>query len=248
MKKIISICSILLLQAITGLAQVKQGKVLYIADFTGVYEKSLKKGNLEMASFIKGVAKVSKEIKLQLVFDETQSSFTHGKAMPTDFDAETYNRAAELSLDGDYYSNISTKQLLKTVKDNKTYLISMRPLQPADWKLSKESKKIGKYTCYKAISSKSVQGPKGVVHIALTAWYAPEIPVRFGPKQYSNLPGLILEVQEGEVVYRCVAITLNKSPKETISVPVKGTRITEADYEKIIDRRLQQFKRGNTAR
>ena len=248
MKKILSIYAILLLCSVAGFAQVKHGKVTYIADFTGVYDKSLKKGNLEMASFIKAIAKVSKEIKLQLVFDETQSSFTRGKAMPTDFDAETYNSAADLSLDGEYYTNINTKELLKTVKDNKTYLISLRPLQPADWKLSKESKKIGKYTCYKASSSKSVAGPKGIVNVALAAWYAPEIPVRFGPKQYSNLPGLILEVQEGEVVYRCVGISLNQSGKENINVPVKGTRITEAAYDKIIDRRLQEFKRGTTTR
>lgn len=248
MKRTLLIYTILLLNSLTASTQVKNGKVTYIADFTAVYDKSLKKGNLEMASFMKSIAKVSKEIKLQLVFDETQSSFTHGKAMPTDFGAETYNTAADLSLDGDYYYNITTKQLLKKINDNKTYLISMRPLQPSDWKLSKESKKIGKYTCYKASSSKSVEGPKGLVTVALTAWYAPEIPVRFGPKHYSNLPGLILEVQEGEVVYRCVGISLNQSPKEAIIVPVKGTRITEAAYEKIIDRRLQEFKRGNTTK
>ena len=248
MKKILTICAVLLLQCVAGFSQVKQGKVVYIADFTGVYNTALKKGNHDLANFMKGVSKVSKEIKLQLLFDETQSSFTHGKAMANDFDTETYNSASEFSLDGDYYTNIRTKQLLKTVKDDKTYLISMRPLKPEDWKLSKESKLIGKYTCYKATSSKQVEGPKGMVNVALTAWYAPEIPVRFGPKQYSNLPGLILEVQEGEVVYRCVGIALNQSSKVAVSAPVKGTRITEAAYDKIVQKRLQQFKRGNTAR
>ncbi|RZK81254.1 MAG: GLPGLI family protein [Pedobacter sp.] len=248
MKKILSICTGLLIIATNGFAQVKQGKVVYIADFTGVYNKSMKNGNYDLANMMKGIAKVSKEIKLQLVFDETQSSFTRSKAMANDFDAETYNTAAELSLDGDYYNNIKTKQLLKTVKDDKTYLISMRPLRPEDWKLTKESKKIGNYTCYKATSTKQVEGPKGMVNVGLTAWYAPEIPVRFGPKQYSNLPGLILEVQEGEVIYRCIGIALNQASKVAVSIPVKGTRITEAGYDKIIHKRLQQFKQGNSAR
>lgn len=248
MKNISIICAILLLHSIAGFSQVKQGKVVYIADFTGVYNTALKKGNLDLANFMKGVTKASKQIKLQLLFDETQSSFMHGKAMANDFDAETYNSASEFSLDGDYYTNIKTKQLLKRVKDDKTYLISMHPLKPEDWKLSKESKLIGKYTCYKATSYKKVEGPKGMVSVDLTAWYAPEIPVRFGPKQYSNLPGLILEVQEGQVVYRCVEIALNQSSKVEVSVPAKGTRITEAGYNKIIQKRLQQFKRGNTTR
>ena len=248
MKKILTICTVLLLNTLASYAQVKQGKVTYFADFTGVYNTALKRGNHDLANFMKGMTTVAKEIKLQLLFDETQSTFTHGKTMANDFNAETYNSASQFSLDGDYYTNIKTKQLLKTVKDDKTYLISMRPLKPEDWKLSKESKLIGKYTCYKATSTKQVEGPKGMVNIALTAWYAPEIPVRFGPKQYSNLPGLILEVQEGEVVYRCVEIVLNQSSKVAVSAPVKGTSISETAYDKIVQKRLQQFKRGSIVR
>lgn len=236
-----TICSLLVLNCAVGTAQVKQGKVTFIADFTGVYDKSLKKGNVRLANLMRGINEVSKDIKLELTFNESESFFSKGKSMPLDHDTETYNSALELCLDGDYYTNLKSKQLLKTVKEDKTYLISLSPLKAEDWVLTKESKKIGKYTCYKATSAKSISGPNGPIKIQLSAWYAPEIPVRFGPKHYSNLPGLILEVQEGEVVYRCVGITLNQPAKVAIIAPSKGTAVTEAAFDKIIEKRIAQF-------
>lgn len=242
MKNIKTLLLALLLCGNTAIAQVKQGKVVYVADFTGVINKSVKKGNMKLATTMRTVAAIAKDIKLELVFNQNESTFKRAKAMPMGLDPGFYENAADLALDGDYYTNLKTNELTKTVQDDKTYIISLPPIKASSWTLGKESRKIGKYTCYKATSTKAVDGPRGMVNVQLTAWYAPEIPVRFGPKQYSNLPGLVLEMQEGEVLYRCVSIALNQAANTSVSKPVKGTQITETAYDKMVAQRLTDFK------
>lgn len=65
--------------------------------------------------------------------------------------------------------------------------------QKINWKLENETKKIGSYTCNKAVCQF-----RGRTYIA---WYTNEIPVSFGPWKLQGLPGLILEAYtpNGEV-------------------------------------------------
>jgi GLPGLI family protein len=46
--------------------------------------------------------------------------------------------------------------------------------------------------------------------ILVTAWYAPDIPVRFGPIGYGGLPGLILELQNESATFYVTKINLNQ--------------------------------------
>ncbi|WP_438712837.1 GLPGLI family protein [Aquimarina muelleri] len=56
------------------------------------------------------------------------------------------------------------------------------------WELINETKKIGKYNCYKA------------KYKEIIAWYAPEIPLQFGPVGFGGLPGLIIHLEYGGFV------------------------------------------------
>lgn len=57
-----------------------------------------------------------------------------------------------------------------------------------DWKIEKDTKKIGKFICKKATAF------FGGRHY--TAWYCPDIPVPFGPWKLNGLPGLIMEAYD----------------------------------------------------
>lgn len=132
-----------------------------------------------------------------------------------------------------YYTNLSSKQVLvqeNSVVLEKVYLISYNF---SKWKLLNATKKIGNYVCYKAIRNdvkSDLEENKQTV-----VWYTPEIPVRFGPKLYNGLPGLVLEVNKGKIVILATKIVLNPKEKIIIKKPKKGIKITSYDYrQKII--------------
>ena len=60
-------------------------------------------------------------------------------------------------------------------------------LESTSWKPGKEQRKILGYICQDA---SYMDGEK-----IIKAWFTPEIPVSYGPGQYSGLPGLILAVE-----------------------------------------------------
>lgn len=90
------------------------------------------------------------------------------------------------------------------------------------WNLQNESKKIGKFTCYKATTQF-----RGREYIA---WYTPEIPLPYGPWKLQGLPGLILEAYDSsqEIYYYFRSVeypTTNKTPidfvKKSEKKPIK---------------------------
>ena len=89
-----------------------------------------------------------------------------------------------------------------------------------DWKMSSETKNIGKYTCYKATFTREVTNMKmSIVNgeskeveqketVTTTAWYTPQVPISNGPIRYHGLPGLILEINDGKTTMVCTEIEI----------------------------------------
>ncbi|WP_447635925.1 GLPGLI family protein [Flavobacterium microcysteis] len=166
--------------------------------------------------------------------------------------------------DGKSYKNIKDKTALSEEDFfGKEFLVSDSLLQ-WDWKLVNETKKIGNFTCYKAIGvipvskedleayekmknkkseSKTVlftvNEPKDRT---ITVWYTPEIPVSHGPGEYWGLPGLIMEVNDAKTVILCSKIVLNPKDKVVIKMPKKGKKVTKKEYEALIEKQLESMK------
>ena len=99
--------------------------------------------------------------------------------------------------------------------------------------MSNETKKIGKYLCYKATTIKTVESIKTFKKV-VTAWYCPELPYSFGPIAYAGLPGLILELNiEKGATFTVKNIELSKSKTFEIKKPKKGKQVTEKQYNDI---------------
>lgn len=171
--------------------------------------------------------------------------------------------------DGKSYKNIKDKTVLSEEDFfGKEFLVSDSLLK-WDWKLVNETKKIGNFTCYKAIGvipvskedleayekmknkkseSKTVlftvNEPKDRT---ITVWYTPEIPVSHGPGEYWGLPGLIMEVNDAKTVILCSKIVLNPKDKVVIKMPKKGKKVTKKEYEALIEKQLEGMKdsKGN---
>ena len=127
-------------------------------------------------------------------------------------------------------------------------------LKCQEWKLLNQTKKIGEFECYKAetiikVSENELkeyddylkkeqvkpslfklEKPKDQI---ITAWYTSEIPISFGPNNFCGLPGLILEINDGNLIILCTKITLKKEEKTKIKEPKKGKKVTQKEFDAI---------------
>ena len=121
--------------------------------------------------------------------------------------------------------------------------------------MQKETKNIGSYTAFKATFTREVteqtfdSATDSVVEIkkdrVTTAWYTLDIPVQHGPAEHWGLPGLILEISEGDLSILCSKIVINPEKEIDIVAPKKGKKVTQAEYDKIqkkkSDEMMEQF-------
>ncbi|WP_442846682.1 GLPGLI family protein [Leeuwenhoekiella sp. H156] len=130
-------------------------------------------------------------------------------------------------------------------------------LQKPDWKLEKETKSIGDYTCFKAtrteevnsqtFESDSMKTKDTTFTKTITAWYTPQIPVSHGPAMNWGLPGLILEVQDGKESIMCSQIVLNPEDKIVIEAPEGGKIVDEASMKAIQEEKMNEWLERNSS-
>ena len=122
------------------------------------------------------------------------------------------------------------------------------PFDKYNWKITSESKQIGKYTCRKATGSYSKEmHDEGLVTIPVTAWFAPQLPFPYGPMGFDGLPGLILEVtEEGRIplTFQATGIEVVRDSDERIpklNDPIRVMTIAEAN--EMARGRMQRIRR-----
>lgn len=241
--KILFYLSLFILGIHLSSSQVKKGKVIYSVTMESFYENSM--GREEVSPKLKKMyrmtADASKNVLLELLFNQKQSIFQHQRGLSIS-DIDVLDDFVKTLLSkGTFYTNLEESlQLLKSSYEGKDYNV-MSEIEKQDWILTKEQKKIGKFLCYKAILDKSNTG----LNEDTIAWYAPEIPVSFGPVDYvGNLPGLILELQLPIATYTASKIELNPKKEVKIDWPQDIETMTEEEYKKEGDKVLSKLGRG----
>ena len=163
--------------------------------------------------------------------------------------------------------------LYKNIKENrfanqsdllgKIFLIKDELEQP-EWKMEKETKNIGEYTCFKATFKRMVTMSSSMtmsvnsdeeaeepeveeVEQTVTAWYTLQIPVQHGPGNYSGLPGLILEINDGSESILCSKIILNPNGGVTINEPKKGKVVTQEKFDTIMEKKMTEMNEQNNS-
>jgi GLPGLI family protein len=68
------------------------------------------------------------------------------------------------------------------------------------------------------------------------AWYSPKIPIGFGPKVEYGLPGLILELEIGNIIIKASKIIINPKEKIKVEKPKGGKFITMEEYKEIMNK------------
>jgi GLPGLI family protein len=266
MKKIL----FLLLVTSLSFAQEFQGKAFYFSksifnDKIKLEDTGVKKDiDPAMEKAFQDALKKASEKNYLLTFNKSECIFEEEQQLekPKSAAGEMSISVSISSSEGKKYLNAKDKT--SSIEDEifgKEFLI-VEPIEKPDWQLVDESKKIGDYTCFKAkllvpISEKQkkdyeeflkkeeikpslfkMQEPKDKI---ITAWYTPEIPVSFGPNNYWGLPGLILEINEPELIILCSKVVLN-TKGATIKVPNKGQKVSQKEFDAIQKKKYDSMK------
>ncbi len=151
------------------------------------------------------------------------------------------------------YLNPSKNQFLEETEIfGKKFLIEDE-LPTFNWKITGETKKIGDYNVIKAeyqniteqmtmsLSDSESKTETVMDTTMITAWYTPDIPVSQGPSNTWGLPGLILELKNGNFTFLCTKVELNPATPVEIEVPNKGKRVSRDEADQIRDEKLQEM-------
>lgn len=171
------------------------------------------------------------EVDYSLVFNDSTSVFYLENMMF--FDDRAANFVLRNSGGRGRIKQQSSNYLTEELEEDFGKFLVSRPYQI--WELHDETKKIGEYTCLKATTFHTVATPKGkVFRYDFIAWYNPQLPYKFGPAGYGNLPGLIVELQGDSFTYSLKQIVFHEviGNKENEMPKLKNLKlINEEEFE-----------------
>jgi hypothetical protein len=209
------------------------GKVEYSINFEN--EEKFSEG--EFADFFKQAKDNSKYVKYILDFNKKEMNFYSEKV---DIDGVNINFSiAFAGSNGLYYKKNNENKVLHLIDDPLLGKIIITDTSEIKWSFHNETKIIESFKCYKATTIIKFNNGVGDFQINVVAWYCPEIPYSFGPKGYI-LPGLILELQERNVVFGTKKITFYDEEKK-IKKP-EGKLYTSKEYNDILTKYFEDEK------
>jgi GLPGLI family protein len=241
MKKTILLATFVFIQ----FSYAQSGKISYIASFKidsilSPKEKkqvdSLGIDKKQTEILLKNFAKNNQQVEFTLTFNKKESLFKKDEILEND-NEKGINITALLAGGDIYYTAIDSRKILQQ-KDSfgEKFLITS---DFVNWKLSNETKKIGNHICKKATTIRTFIDRKGKVQKKpVIAWYATDIPIAFGPKNYCGLPGLIIQLFEGKLVFTANRIKLNQKKELKIHKPKSDAEMTKKEYE---ERSINKF-------
>ena len=195
-----------------------------------------------------------------LHFNAEESLYTEVEKLDTPSAPSSSGFVIKLSGNSDVlYRN--TKELQKVNQTeimDKPFLIKDVAEKPT-WELVKEIRNIGNYTCFKATWTRDVDTEtfdsltdelvSKSISKTTTAWYTLDVPVQHGPSEFWGLPGLILEIEDGDLTILCSKVVMNPARQTAIEVPSKGKEVTQLEYDLIQKKKnaemMEQFHSSN---
>ena len=186
-------------------------------------EKIKNTKNTKLISLIKQSFEFKKPINSKLQFSNNTGNFIVEKKMIKDDDLGQQMAVSRAGGSKEYYYNDNKKVYLikECVTLGECFVFDNKFLK---WNLTQETKEMSGYKVFKATRNNG----------KVIAWYTPSIPIGFGPKGEYGLPGLILELEIGKIIFKATKITLNPKEKIKIEEPKDGKRVSYEEYAKEI--------------
>ncbi|RKE98623.1 GLPGLI family protein [Ichthyenterobacterium magnum] len=223
-------------------------KIITYGDFI---EKKTENRNSDVVEKINNSFQLVNLMRMHLKATQTESVYWGDNKVNSGAD-ERYFNLAKLYINNDdiYFTNLKEGIISKSFNAFEKDFVIHNLISNVKWILHKDSKFINKYKCFKATTFYEIKNPKGVFRKEVVAWYTLDIPYRFGPKNFSGLPGLILEVRDDNIIYVADVIEF-KAEDIVIEVNAKGENITQKKLDDMAEeamdnrRKLAKSKRRN---
>ena len=103
------------------------------------------------------------------------------------------------------------------------------------------------YLCFKALTTRNYIDRNGnKVELEVLAWFSPDLNISSGPKDYSGLPGLILEIQEGDgLKISANKVELITKDESEFILPNYDDLIDEESFNKIVNKSYEFYMDKN---
>jgi GLPGLI family protein len=170
-----------------------------------------------------------KYVSYKLLSDGKECVFYNNEIMFNDIHSPIF-KAIISNESSNFYINSFSNQFYQIINFNdKDYIVLLNSIK---WEITNETKTIEGFECYKA-TTKNIIGSNNFI---INAWFAPTIPFKYGPKLSFNLPGLVLEYQQGatSIVAKSIKYKIDEKLKEKLIKP-EGIIVSQEDFDKIIN-------------
>ncbi|WP_405610626.1 GLPGLI family protein [Polaribacter sp. Asnod1-A03] len=219
--------------SITVFSQKISGKVTYVVSMESFSKekidsisKKLKSKKVKMDKWMRDVFENTPNVNAYLEFSNDESLYYVEDKMQNDGKPIFNVNRTFAGGDNRYYKNTKTNEYFNESSTfGELFLIEINAKK---WKITQESKKIGRYLCFKAIDIESTNKKMKPV-----VWFTPELPVSFGPLKYNGLPGLVLLVELSKRTISASEIIINPKKEIVIKKPTKGKKMTAEEARKI---------------
>ncbi len=111
------------------------------------------------------------------------------------------------------------------------------------WEITNETKKIGDFSCYKAIATGNELFTNGTQTIV---WFTPTPSIKAGPAQFSNLPGMVVAVEENKINagYQLLKIESTKGISHHTRPKEELNKVDSKEHFKAIEKMYKEFQRN----
>jgi GLPGLI family protein len=219
-----------------------QSKNIYIQYSVKILdEKILRDVDIEFRSLFVEAMSSANSMSFGLIINESGSKFYQLPILLPSDDSNSIRTAGTFA----GYSGEVFQFRENTYSESSTYgkNILIKESLKTGWQLYDETKMIDNYLCYKATNINRIDnGSKKIFNHPVTAWFCPELPYSYGPNGYSNLPGLILQLQVRNVVFAAKRIELNSDLDFDSSFLETVRTMSLEDLNKKIDEEMQILK------
>lgn len=196
----------------------------------GSLEKNKEVLKSKVVSSFNGVDDALTRLTYILLVKEHKSNFYLESGL--DFNQKSARIARAIAGNNEFFKDESSNNIIKKVDfSSKIYFVKLDSVP--QWKLLNEQKTINGYTCFKAKRVKVLRLKKKDPSYSVEAWYCPAIPIRNGPKEFGNLPGLIMELQDDKITYLATKIELSNDLNVKLK-EVNSKLISETEFYKIV--------------